>query len=170
MNHLNYRELKKENQADCALFEEMMWPYTKELDQHAEREMPREVIKKWVASIIRMLGDADRHLELVFDGEVPVGFLYGKVDHPDHRGYIKPGWGYVMEFYVKPEFRRMGYGREMNRRLEALFRADGVKNLYLTADPVTGRPFWEAMGYHATGEIMPENKMEIYEKELKTED
>ena len=54
MNHLNYRELKKENQADCTLFEEMMWPYTKELDQHAKREMPREVIEKWVASIIRM--------------------------------------------------------------------------------------------------------------------
>ncbi len=169
MDHLNYRELKKENQADCALFREMMWPYTKELDQHAEREMPREVIEKWVASIIRMQGDADRHLELVFDGEVPVGFLYGKVDHPHHRGYIKPGYGYVMEFYVKPEFRRQAYGREMNRHLEELFRADGVKNLYLTADPVTGRPFWEAMGYHATGEIMPENKMEIYEKELKTE-
>lgn len=170
MDNLNYRELKKENEADCALFTEMMWPYTKELDQHAEREMPREVIEKWVASIIRMQGDADRHLELVFDGEAPVGFLYGKVDHPHHRGYIKPGYGYVMEFYVKPEFRRMGCGREMNRRLEELFRADGVKNLYLTADPVTGRPFWEAMGYHRTGEIMPENKMEIYEKELETED
>ena len=49
-----------------------------------------------------------------------------------------------------------------DRHLELCY--DGADKMYLTADPVTGRPFWEAMGFLATGERSPENKMEIYEK------
>ena len=88
------------------------------------------------------------------------------MDHPEHRGYIRAGWGYIMEFFVLPEYRRGGYGREMFRRLQALFQKDGAKQMYLTADPVTGRPFWEAMGFAASGERSPENQLEIYEKTI----
>ena len=54
----------------------------------------------------------------------------------------------------------------MLQRLESLFRERGVDRMYLTADPVTGRPFWEAMGFVCTGEISPENSLLIYEKSL----
>ena len=36
----------------------------------------------------------------------------------------------------------------------------------LVGNPVTGKPFWEAMGFTSTGEICPDNGQEIYEKEL----
>ena len=49
--------------------------------------------------MINIQGDADRHLELCYDGDSLIGFLYGKIDHPDHKGYIKAGYGYIMEFY-----------------------------------------------------------------------
>ena len=76
-----------------------------------------------------------------------------------------------MEFYVRPEHRRYGYGTEMFRRLEKLFYEDGAKMMYLTADPVTGRPFWEAVGFVSTNEKSPENKLFIYEKPISlTED
>ncbi len=98
-----------------------------------------------------MQGPHDRHLELCYDGDSLVGFWYGKVDHPEHKGFIKPGYGYIMEFYVIPAYRRQGYGTAMFRRLHGLFASHGVKRLYLTADPVTGKPFWEWIGFQNTG-------------------
>lgn len=156
----------KQNTAHHALLEELILPYAAELDTHANRKTPTEFLQKWVQSIIRIHGDLDRHLEFCYDGDTLVGFLYGKVDHPDHKGFIKVGWGYVMEFYVLPAHRRKGYGTAMYAYLESLFIKDGVTNLYLTSDPVTGRPFWMSLGFVPTGEYSPENKMEIYAKEL----
>ena len=116
--------------------------------------------------MISIQGDADRHLELCYDGDSLIGFLYGKIDHPNHKGFIKIGYGYIMEFYVLPEFRRNGYGKQMYSHLEELLISDGAKGLYLTSDPVTGKPFWEACGYKNTDERFPENNQEIYEKSL----
>ena len=138
----------------------------RELDSHHDNYFPPEVQQKWIQSIIDKLWPADRHLELCYDNDTLIGFLYGKVDHEDHRSFIKPGYGYIMEFYVLPEHRRKGYGKMMYLRLENHFRCDGVKNIYLTADPITGKPFWEAVGFTHNGEISPENHLEIYEKEL----
>jgi len=42
--------------------------------------------------------------------------------------------------------------------------------MYLTADPVTGRPFWEAIGFANTGECSPENQLFIYEKTVEETD
>ena len=71
-----------------------------------------------------------------------------------------------MEFYVKPEFRRKGYGTAMFKRIQMLFADHGVKRMYLTADPITGKPFWESLGFVNTSERSPENGQEIYEKRL----
>ena len=163
-NQIRYVQLYTDDKEKSAIFEKLMAAYVQELDEHGHDPMPEGFLPKWVRSILSMQGPADRHLELCYDGETLIGFLYGKVDHEDHRGFIKPGYGYIMEFYVKPLYRRRGYGRTMYRRLEGLFRQDGAKRMYLTVDPVTGKPFWEAMGFTATGERSPENKMEIYEK------
>ena len=76
------------------------------------------------------------------------------------------GYGYIMEFYVKPEYRRRGYGRAMIARLEALFASHGVKRMYLTSDPVTRKPFWEELGFVNTNEKSPENNLYIYEKDV----
>lgn len=92
--------------------------YGAELDSHQNRNTPKEILIKWAESMINIQGEHDRHLELCYDGDNLIGFLYGKIDHPDHKGYIKVGYGYIMEFYVLPEFRRKGYGKQMYRHLE----------------------------------------------------
>lgn len=166
MKKFTFVQLCAEREDDCAIFERLMWQYTKELEEHREHATPTEIIARWIKSIIQMQGDSDRHLELCYDGSTLVGFLYGKVDHPEHKGFKKVGYGYIMEFFVLPEYRRKGYGKEMYLRLEKLFRQDGVKRMYLTADPVTGKPFWQSMGFVNTGEKSPENNLEIYEKPL----
>ena len=35
---------------------------------------------------------------------------------------------------------------------------------HLTADPVTGAPFWSKLGFAPTGEKSPENKLDFFEK------
>lgn len=163
---LQYEQLAADNKEQCLIFETLMYHYIAEMNAHSHRPLPEEFQKKWIDSIISMQGPKDRHLELCFADSDAIGFLYGKVDREDHKGYIKPGYGYIMEFYVEPEYRRKGYGTRMFSRLEDLFRKDGVTQMYLTADPVTGRPFWEAVGFLNTGETSPENQLFIYEKKV----
>ena len=166
MSELKFVQLNAENHEDCENFRALMQLYVHELGEHDGEQLSPEFLQKWIASIIRMQGDSDRHLELCCDGETLIGFLYGKVDHPHHKGFIKPGYGYIMEFFVLPEHRRKGLGRKMYQHLEALFRRDGAQRMHLTADPVTGKPFWTAMGFTSIGENSPENGQEIFEKNI----
>ena len=162
-NQIKYVRVSAENGNSSKLFALLLHEYIREMNAHSERPLPEQFVQKWCDSILSMQGPADRYLELCYAAEILVGFLYGKIDHEDHNGFIKPGCGYVMEFYVRPEYRRKGYGRMMFRQLEQMFRYGGAKMMCLTADPVTGKPFWEAMGFVNTGEQSPENKLDIYE-------
>ncbi|MDD4493331.1 MAG: GNAT family N-acetyltransferase [Eubacteriales bacterium] len=166
MKKLKFVQLKKDSQEHYDLLESMMIPYNIELDSHHHRKTPKEFIQKITHGMLNMQGASDRHLEFCYDKDSLIGFLYGKVDHEGHKGFIKPEYGYIMEFYVKPEFRRMGYGKAMFHRLERLFASHGTRKMYLTADPVTGKPFWEVLGFIATGNESPENGQMIYEKEV----
>lgn len=166
MREWTFVQLAKDKEEDYDRLVSLMLPYIQELDSHRRRETPAAFIQQITRGMLAMQGPADRHLELCYEDAALVGFFCCKVDHPGHKGFIKPGYGYVMEFYILPEFRRRGYGTAIFRHVEALFRSHGTKRLYLTADPVTGLPFWEALGFAATGEVSPENGLEIYEKEL----
>jgi len=165
-NRIKYVRVFAQNQEVCTAFRALMTSYMEELDAHSDEPLPMEHLPKWIDSIIAMQGPSDRHTELCYVGDDLIGFLYGKVDHEDHKGFIKPGYGYIMEFYVCPQYRRNGYGKKMFLHMEHLFRKDGAKRMYLTADPVSGKPFWEAMGFANTGEQSPENKLDIYEKDV----
>ena len=161
---IKYVQVSADNAENCKVYKSLMYEYIDEMNEHSERPLPKEFQQKWVNSIIAMQGPTDRHLELCYVGEMPIGFLYGKIDHEDHKGFIKPGYGYIMEFYVRPDHRRKGYGKMMFKRLEQLFCLGGAEMMYLTADPVTGKPFWEAMGFNNINEKSPENQLYIYEK------
>ncbi len=164
MKKLAFVQVQKEKDNHVALFRAMMRRYTAELDAHRNRHTREELLSQFTNGLLFMLGPHDRHLEFAYLDGTAVGFLYGKIDHVGHKGFIKPEYGYIMEFYVEPSYRRQGYGTQMARRIERLFAGHGAERMYLTADPVTGRPFWEAMGFRPTGEISPENRLPIYEK------
>jgi len=166
MMELKFIKLQRDNEEHYNLLASLMIPYNKELDEHKGSETSSDIILKVTRSMLNMQGPQDRHLELCYDGENLIGFLYGKVDHEGNKGFIKPEYGYIMEFYVKPEYRRKGYGKAIFERIEVLFASHGTKRMYLTADSVTGLPFWEAMGFDNTGETSPENGQFIFEKNL----
>ncbi len=154
------------NSDDYTKFIELMLKYAKELDEHQNRNTDPEILKKWTGSIIRKQYEDGRYLKLCCYNSEIVGFIYGKIDKSDDKGFKKVGYGCIMELYVIPEQRRKGFGKAMYLEIEQFFRKNGVKSMYLTADPVTGKPFWEEMGFTSTGEISPDNNQQVYEKEL----
>lgn len=166
MSRLNFTNITNENRGD---FHRLMRTYAKELDENQHRNTASEALEKWTDSIIQKQYDRGRCLKLCFDGAELIGFLYGKIDLPDDKGYKKVGYGYIMEFFVLTDHRRRGYGREMLRHLESFFEVNGANRMYLTADPVTGAPFWKRMGFVFAGEVSPENGLEIYEREIRGE-
>lgn len=147
-------------------FINLMHNYVKELDEHLNKSPSAAAVDRWIKSIISHQEEKGWYLEYCLINERKIGFLYGKIDKTEHCGYKKPGYGYIMEFYITPEFRLKGYGKEMFRRIEQLFSEDGAKRMYLTSDPVSGKPFWEKVGFIATGEVSPDNNLLIYEKSI----
>lgn len=134
MEKLKFTSVTEENSTD---FHRLMQMYAKELDGHQNRNTDPKVLKRWTNSIIEKQFDSAGCLRLCYSESSVIGFLYGKIDQPDDKGFKKPGFGYIMEFYVLPEHRRNGYGRQMFSHLEDYFKANRVKQMYLTADPVT---------------------------------
>ncbi len=166
MLNLKFVQITKENKELCAIFSELLKAYSLEIDSHLHRTTPEKTIHLWCESIIKKQEDKERHLEICYDGENIIGFLYGKIDRKEHKGFTKPGYGYVMEFYVLPQYRLNGYGKKMFYHLQNLFIKDGAEKIYLTSDPITGKPFWEALGFKSFGEKSPENNLDIYEKNI----
>lgn len=169
---LLFIQLQKGNEDHYRTLLSLMEAYNRELREHRpDYPITEENVAQATRSMLAMQQDADRHLEICYDrenGGQPIGFLYGKIDHKSHKGFVKPGYGYIMEFYVQPAYRRMGCGKAMFQRLEGLFAVDGATRMYLNAAPVTGVPFWTAIGFTPTDEIQPHNHMIIYEKEIYT--
>ena len=87
---IKYVQLSADNAENCKVYESLMYEYIDEMNEHSKRPLPKEFQQKWINSIIAMQGPTDRHLELCYVGEMPIGFLYGKIEHEDHKGFIKP--------------------------------------------------------------------------------
>lgn len=163
MQKLDFYSVTEENKQ---VFHQLMRAYSKELDLHQNRTTDEKILAGWTERIIAGQHESGRCLKLCCDGGSVIGFLYGKIDMPDDKGFRKLGYGYVMEFYVQPQYRRKGYGREMYGCLESFFADEKAAGVYLTADPVTGKPFWRSLGFKENGEISPENNLPVYEKHL----
>ena len=85
---IKYVQLSADNAEICKVFESLMYEYNDEMNEHSEQPFPKELQQKWINSIIAMQGPLDRHLELCYVKEIPIGFLYGKIDHEDHKAHI----------------------------------------------------------------------------------
>ena len=166
MENLSFIPLHAEDREACDTFRTLMRAYSAELAAHEASPPSDAETEHWIDSIIRLQGSPERHLEICRLNGAPIGFCHGKTDRPEHKGCKKVGYGCILGFYVAPGYRRKGIGTAMFRRLESLFQADGASRMYLTAEPRSGVPFWTALGFARSGEVSPENHLDIYEKEM----
>lgn len=129
-------------------FLQLLTDYFDELDAGLSRTAVAE-------KILPMLEDQDElrigTIILAFRRGRPIGFAVYQIDSPRSDWCKRPGWGCIREFYIRPEYRRQGYGARMAGYAEKHLRKLGAEQLYLTADSAI--PFWEKSGWRNTGEL-----------------
>jgi GNAT superfamily N-acetyltransferase len=126
-------------------------------DYFSELGIPEERRSPFLGSMLDMQGEPDRWLFLLRHGEDYHGFVHMKIDRVN-----RPGWGFIMEFYVRPGVRRRKWGRWMYGVCERILWERGVEEVYLSTGEAF--PFWSSLGFRETGEIDGYNNLKIMAK------
>ena len=121
---------------------------------------PPELRGRFLRSVLDLQMEEERWLLLLRLGAEFIGFTHMKVDKTD-----RPGWGWMMEFYIRPEHRRRGHGRRLYEGCEEILVNRGIRDLWLTSNP-EAIPFWEAVGYSLTGEKAEFNDYQVMVKSV----
>jgi len=93
----------------------------------------------------------------------PVGFTLYAVDTVAC-DLLDPGGGVFLAYYIAPAYRRQGHGQRMFLHCAETLYRDGAAYLYCCPDPVTGEPFWRAMGFEDSGIFAPSYGLNIFMK------
>jgi len=124
------------------------------------KDLTFEEREKFLQSILARQGELDRWLFLLKHKNEYVGFAHVKIDKNE-----RPGWGFILEFYIVPAKRKMGMGRRFYNLIEDMLKSRGVKNIWLLATMAI--PFWRSLGFKLTGEIDKETGQNILMKSLR---
>lgn len=162
---MKFIQIEKDNVGHFEQLIKMWIPYLKETDfNRAESDL--ELYKYARQRVDIQEQRKDMHFELCFEGNTVVGFAFYAVDLGGIKNIIDGGFGYIMEFYVLPEYRSMGYGRTIFEHIEKTFLSHGAKYMYLTPSEINGEPFWKALGFKDSWKKNPDNQRAIYIKKV----
>lgn len=121
---------------------------------------PPELRGRFLRSMVDLQAEEERWLYLLRVDSGFIGFVHMKVDTSD-----RPGWGWMMEFYIRPEHRRRGHGRKLYERSEGILVDRGIRDIWLTSNP-EAISFWRAVGYTETGEKAEFNDYQVMVKSV----
>ena len=116
-------------------------------------DRPAEEREAYLQSMLARQGEPDRWLLMLKVVGEPTGLVHAKIDRDD-----RPGWGYILEFYIRPQSRNSGRGRFLCDYVLNLFRERSVEDVWLTANPPP-EGFWRSCGFKETGEMEGGNKI-----------
>jgi len=164
MKNLQFNQIKKDNEEQCQLLLNMWIPYFNEISKNPEGT---EELIKYARQRVNIQGKRDdMHFELCYLNDIIIGFCFYAVDLGGIKNIIDPNYGYIMEFYVLPQYRRKGFGRIIYEHIEKTFSDHGAKYIYLTPEENNGEPFWLSLGFVNCGKIDPDNLMPILIKKI----
>ena len=121
-------------------------------------DIPADRREKFLQNMLDRQEEPDRWLLLFKEKDDYIGFSHLKIDRE-----LRDGWGWIMEFYIRPEYRRKGKGTRFYRMCERILRENDVSGIWLTTNP-EAKQFWCSLGFTATGERADFNDREIMEK------
>ena len=121
-------------------------------------DIPIDKREKFIQSIIDRQGEHNRWLLLLKYKNEYIGFVHMKI------GGERPGWGFILEFYIVPDKRRQGWGRRLFNYVVNILQAHGVNNIWLWSAS-DAEPFWYSLGFRETGEVMEGKKSWRYRHE-----
>lgn len=166
MEKIKFTQINKEDEKQFQHLLSMWIPYFKEIGSTESDSM----IIKYAKQRVNIQGNReDMHFELCFDDSILIGFCFYAVDLGGIKGILPPNLGYIMEFYILPQYRRQGYGSEMFKHIEKTFLSHCIESMYLTPDEVNGKPFWCSLGFVDSGKIDPDSHSPIYIKKVEIE-
>ena len=146
------------------------------LKHQGESPYGRKIFRAQFNNVIAQVSEQHGTVRDIFiamhvEGEL-IGFALIKTNSNYLSEYIGNSYhcGSVGEFFIVPKYRRKGYGRILNDRLEKIFAEENVNTVSLTPDPVTGKDFWRAMGYQDTGLNKGLGRPLIFRKHLRTDE
>lgn len=167
MNRLNYVQLYKEDEAHFDIASSLWVPFIKEVNEHDGTIETDEQILDGLKKRISIQGmRKDMHFEVAFWNGAAIGIAMFAVDLGTVYGLLEKGHGTVMGFYIQPEYRRKGFGKEFWIHIEDTLREDGASKFYVCPDSVTGIPFWSSLGFEDSGLMDPDNQKSIYIKKI----
>lgn len=154
MTFLNYTHAHKQQLSDLLVL------YFPEVGGD---DIPESIIRGKLTDLIdTQHRDGIIHVLLIQEQEIFVGFSIFQLDTSESDWCKRPGWGFIREFYVVPEYRHRGIGRQLAVHTEKRLRELGTDRLYLTSDPAA-LAFWQRCGWRLTEEICS-NDLSILEK------
>ena len=164
---LTYLQIDKSNAEHFENAKSLWLPFISEVNEHDGTSETEEDVIDGLRKRTSIQGSRpDMHFEIAFLDDQPVGIAMFAIDTGTVYGLLEAGYGTVMGFFIKPEYRRKGYGKDFFFHIEEVLKKDGAPKIYLTPDGVTGEPFWTAMGFTDSGKVDPDNKMPIYIKDI----
>ena len=167
MEKIEFAQIFKGDEAICKMAKELWIPFVKEVNGHDGKIPNEEKILEGLKKRIAIQGKReDMHFEILFLNDSPVGIAMFAIDLGTVYGLLEKGYGTVMGFYIHTKYRGMGLGRKFWLHIQDILRTDGALNFYVCPDSVTGIPFWTKMGFRDSGLIDPDEKKQIYTKQL----
>lgn len=121
-----------------------------------------EDAERFLQSILKRQGEPNRWLLLLKHENEWTGFTHVKIDNDE-----RPGWGFILEFYVVPTKRRIGLGTTLFNMVERMLQAEGVKNMWLLPDG-RSEPFWRSVGFSLSPEVDEDTGRNVMIKPLRS--
>lgn len=103
----------------------------------------------------------------IIQSDIVCGFIIYQIDSDLSDWKVRPGSGYIREFYIKKEYRNKGFGSSLLSFAEDNLKKLGAKSIYLTsAESDMVQNFYLKNNYTTNNSRCPENDGVIYEKKL----
>ncbi len=111
--------------------------------------------ERFLQSILARQGESDRWLLLLKHHNEYLGLVHMKIDKEE-----RPGWGFILEFYIVPNKRRSGWGLRLFKLCVEILKERNVEDVWLLTDQAAER-FWRSLGFGETGEVDKETGQKI---------
>lgn len=100
--------------------------------------------------------------DIIWSGSDAIGFAFYSVDG-GIKNVIPSGYGYIMEFFITPQWRRRNIGVRCIKKIEEKLKDKGCPKLYLTSVEES-EDFWRKVGSIKTELVDPDNHLNIWFK------
>ena len=117
-------------------------------------DLPGSERENFARSVLARQGEPNRWLLLLRDESEYIGFVHVKI------GGERPGWGFILEFFIVSSKRRLGWGSWLFQRVVDILCSHDVTHIWLWSAP-EAEMFWRSLGFEETGETRNGNKVMI---------